>query len=281
MRPTLPVDGSVGTPRPVPDSAVPVADFLSLPARSAKPRDRGVTHVIDRGLPLTVLRSLLELAGPHIDFVKFGWGTAYVSRQIRAKVIVCRDAGVRACTGGTLLEIAAAQGKVPEFSRWVASLGIETVEVSEGTVGLAPEVKHRLIRDLAGDFCVLAEVGSKDPDATVDPDQWAGRMVTDLDAGAAFVVAEGRESGTVGLYQPGGQVREPLVEAILAAVPPDRVIFEAPARAQQAWFIRRVGTEVNLGNVPPDEILSLETMRRGLRIDTAYLTVPPDATAGE
>lgn len=272
MRPPRPVASS--RPGPAPDGNVPVADFLSLPDRSAKPRERGVTHVMDRGLPLSVLRSLLELAGAHIDFVKFGWGTAYVSRQIRAKVLVCRDAGVRACTGGTLLEIAAAQGKVPEFARWVAGLGIETVEVSEGTVGLAADVKCRLIRDLSADFCVLSEVGSKDPAVPVDPAEWAGRMVGDLDAGASFVVAEGRESGTVGLYRPGGEVREPLVEAILAAVPPGRVIFEAPARAQQAWFIRRVGTDVNLGNVPPDEILSVETMRRGLRTDTAYLTVP-------
>lgn len=252
---------------------MPGPDFLSLPARSVKPRDRGVTHVIDRGLPLSVLRSLLELAGPHIDFVKFGWGTAYVSRQIRAKVLVCREAGVRACTGGTLLELAAAQGKVTEFARWVSGLGIETVEVSEGTIGLAADVKCRLIRDLAADFCVLSEVGSKDPGAPVEPDEWAARRVGDLDAGASFVVAEGRESGTVGLYQPGGEVREPLVEAILAAVPSERIIFEAPARAQQAWFIRRCGTEVNLGNVAPDEILSVETMRRGLRTDTAYLAL--------
>jgi phosphosulfolactate synthase len=227
-----------------------------------------VTHMIDRGLPLTTLQSLLELAGAHIDFVKFGWGTAYVSRHIRAKVVACQDAGVRACPGGTLLELAAAQGKVAEFARWVADLGMETIEVSEGTIELDRDVKRKLIAGLAGDFCVISEVGSKNPDAPVNPDEWCDRMVGDLGAGAAYVVAEGRESGTVGLYRPGGEVREPLVEAILGAVPPERVIFEAPRRAQQAWLIRRVGTDVNLGNVPPDEVLSVETLRRGLRTDT-------------
>jgi phosphosulfolactate synthase len=250
------------------DGPAPDPDFLSLPPRPPKPRQVGVTHVIDRGLPLTTLQSLLDLAGPHIDFVKFGWGTAYVSRQIRAKIVACQDAGVRACPGGTLLELAAAQGKVAEFARWVAGLGMETIEVSEGTIELDRDVKRGLIKSLAADFCVLSEVGSKDPDFPVRSDDWVDHMVGDLDAGAAYVVAEGRESGTVGLYRAGGEVREPLVEAILAAVPPERVIFEAPNRAQQAWLIRRVGTEVNLGNVSPDDILSVETLRRGLRTDT-------------
>ena len=265
--------GDAPAPPAISNGDAPVADFLRLPSRASKPRAEGLTHVIDRGLPLTTLRSLLDLAGPHVDFVKFGWGTAYVSRHIRAKVEACREAGVQACPGGTLLELAAAQGKVAEFAFWVAALGMETVEVSEGTVGLEPEAKRRLIRSLAADFRVLAEVGSKDPDVPVRPADWVEHMVGDLEAGASYVVAEGRESGTVGLYRPGGEVREPLVEAILAAVPAGRIIFEAPARAQQAWLIRRVGPDVNLGNVPPDEILSVETLRRGLRIDTVELAL--------
>ena len=249
-------------------------DFLLLPPRPAKPRERGVTHVIDRGLPLATLASLLDLAGPHIDFVKFGWGTAYVSRHIEAKVAACRQAGVRTCTGGTLLEIAAAQDKVAEFTHWARSLGVDTVEVSEGAVGMPAETKRELIASLASDFCVVAEVGSKDPRHPVIPGEWVEHMVGDLEAGASFVVAEGRESGTVGLYGSGGEVRQPLVEAICASVPSTRVIFEAPTRAQQAWFINRLGPEVNLGNIPPDEILSLETLRRGLRTDTVRLALP-------
>lgn len=256
-------------------------DFLNLPPRGEKPRARGLTFVIDRGLTLPALESLLDLAGPHIDFVKFGWGTAYVSRRIRAKVTACREAGVRALTGGTLLEVAAAQGKVTEFRHWVASLGIDTVEVSEGSVGLGRGVKRRLIAELASDFRVVAEVGSKDPAVRVRPLEWVEHMRGDLDAGASLVVAEARESGTVGLYGPDGEVKEFLVDAILRAVPPEVVVFEAPSRAQQAWFIRHVGHDVNLGNVPANEVLSLETLRLGLRADTIGLAVGTGPAAAE
>lgn len=250
-----------------------LADFLALPERTIKPRLRGVTHVIDRGLPISTLESLLDLAGAHIDFVKFGWGTAYVSRHIRAKVVACHEAKVRCCVGGTLLELAAAQGKLHEFVRWVDSLGFEAVEVSEGTVDLGPGVKEGLIEALARDFCVLAEVGSKDAAAPVSSEAWAEQMVRDLDAGATFVIAEGRESGTVGLYGPDGSVREDLVSTVLGKVPVDRIIFEAPSAAQQKWFVRNLGVDINLGNVAPDEVIALETLRRGLRADTLALAM--------
>jgi phosphosulfolactate synthase len=250
-----------------------LADFLSLPERTSKPRRRGVTHVVDRGLPISTLESLLDVAGAHIDFVKFGWGTAYVSRHIRAKVVACQESRVRTCVGGTLLELAAAQGKLREFVRWTDSLGFDAVEVSEGTVDLGPGIKEGLIEALARDFCVLAEVGSKDPDAPVHPGVWAAQMNRDLDAGADFVIAEGRESGTVGLYGPDGSVRESLVSALLGGVPSDRIIFEAPAPAQQKWFVRHLGVDVNLGNVAADEVIALETLRRGLRGDTAGLAL--------
>jgi phosphosulfolactate synthase len=249
------------------------ADFLCLPERPSKPRRRGVTHVIDGGLPIVALESLLDLAAAHIDFVKFGWGTAYVSRHIRAKVVACRAAGVQVCTGGTLLEIAAAQGKVAEFSRWASSLGIDAVEVSEGVVEFPSGVKRRLIKSLAEDFVVLAEVGSKDPRVPVTASAWVSQMLEDLDAGAAFVVAEGRESGTVGLYGSQGEVRASLVKTILADVPAEKIIFEAPTRAQQTWFLRRLGTDVNLGNIAHADVLSVETLRRGLRADTAALAL--------
>lgn len=254
---------------------LPAADFLTLPPRAAKPRQRGVTHVIDGGLPIVTLESLLDLAAAHIDFVKFGWGTAYVSRHIRAKVVACRAAGVAVCTGGTLLEIAAAQGKVDEFRRWANSLGIDAVEVSEGTVELPPKVKAQLIRTMAEDFVVLAEVGSKNPCAPVIPAEWAEQMEADLEAGAAFVVAEGRESGTVGLYGRNGEVRPELVEALVARVPAHLIIFEAPNRSQQTWFLQKVGIDANLGNVAYTDVIGVETLRRGLRADTAELSLPP------
>ena len=255
------------------DGELALADFLALPERTAKPRSRGITHVIDRGLPIATLESLLDLAGAHIDFVKFGWGTAYVSRHIRAKVVACRDAKVQTCIGGTLLELACVQGKMREFVRWADSIGFDAVEVSEGTVELGSGIKAGLIEAMARDFVVLAETGSKDVDAPVRPSAWAAQMEADLAAGAAFVLAEGRESGTVGLYHPDGRVREPLVSALVARVPADRIIFEAPSPAQQKWFVRHLGIDVNLGNVATDEVIALETLRRGLRADTAGLAL--------
>jgi phosphosulfolactate synthase len=255
------------------DGELALADFLSLPERTAKPRSRGITHVIDRGLPIATLESLLDLAGAHIDFVKFGWGTAYVSRHIRAKVVACHEAKVQTCIGGTLLELATVQGKLREFVRWADSIGFDAVEVSEGTVELGPGIKSGLIEAMARDFVVLAEVGSKDAEAAVRPSAWAAQMQADLDAGAAFVIAEGRESGTVGLYHPDGRIREPLVSALVSRVPGDRIIFEAPSPAQQKWFVRHLGIDVNLGNVATDEVIALETLRRGLRADTAGLAL--------
>jgi phosphosulfolactate synthase len=255
------------------DGGLALADFLALPERTAKPRRRGITHVIDRGLPIATLESLLEVAGAHIDYVKFGWGTAYVSRHIRAKVVACHEAKVQTCIGGTLLELATVQGKLREFVRWADSIGFDAVEVSEGTVELGAGIKAGLIEAMARDFVVLAEVGSKDAEATVRPSAWAAQMQADLDAGAAFVIAEGRESGTVGLYHPDGRIREPLVSALVARVPADRIIFEAPAPAQQKWFVRHLGIDVNLGNVATDEVIALETLRRGLRADTAGLAL--------
>ncbi len=255
------------------DGELALADFLALPERTSKPRARGISHVIDRGMPIAMLESLLDLAGAHIDFVKFGWGTAYVSRHIRAKVVACREAKVQTCIGGTLLELATVQGKLREFVRWADSIGFDAVEVSEGTVELGPGIKSGLIEAMARDFVVLAEVGSKDDEAPVRPASWAAQMEADLESGAAFVLAEGRESGTVGLYEPDGRVREALVSALLERVPADRIIFEAPSPAQQKWFVRHLGVDVNLGNIATDEVIALETLRRGLRADTLGLAM--------
>ncbi len=263
------------------DGELALADFLTLPERTAKPRQRGVTHVIDKGLPISSLESLLDLAGAHVDFVKFGWGTAYVSRHIRAKVEACREARVRTCVGGTLLELATVQGKLREFVRWADSLGFDAVEVSEGTVEFGPGIKQGLIEALARDFCVLAETGSKDLAALVRPSAWAREMEADLEAGATFVVAEGRESGTVGLYNADGTPRPELIDALLSRIPAEKVIFEAPTTIQQKWFVKRLGIDVNLGNVATDEIIALETLRRGLRADTAALALSQQGSRPE
>lgn len=246
-------------------------DFLLLGHRSVKPRARGLTHVLDKGLSVQALESLTDTAGPHLDILKLGWGTAYVSQGVEAKVAICEKAGIRLCPGGTLFEIAVLQGKLWEYIHWLGELGIRHIEISNGATAMSPAEKAAYITKLSSSFFVISEVGSKEPGRAVVPSDWVAGICRDLDAGASFVIAEGRESGTVGLYGPDGEVRGDLVEAIASAVPPEKVIFEAPRKDQQAWFIRRFGTDANLGNIAPDEVIALETLRLGLRADTLDL----------
>ena len=250
-------------------------DFLDLPPREPKPRTCGLTHMLDKGLPEAMLASVLEIAGAHIDIVKLGWGTAYVTppQVAAAKAARCLAAGVHVSPGGTLFELAVSQGRTSQFAAWCAEIGFDTIEISDGTVDLGQARRISLIRELAQDFRVVCEVGCKDTTADVDPEAWAEAMLADLDAGAAYVIAEGRESGTVGLYDSTGIPRQDLVETLIAAVPPGRIIFETPTKAQQAWFIERLGATANLGNVAPEDIIGVETLRRGLRADTVTLAV--------
>ena len=250
-------------------------DFLELPPRTDKPRRGGITHVLDRGLSPLSLESLLIAAGEYIDLIKLGWGTAYVSGAVTDKVSICRSAGVAICPGGTLLEVAVAQGAVDRYVDWLQGLGIDHIEVSNGSLPMAPERKAELIRSLAGEFTVISEVGSKSAADAVAGD-WCDEMLSDLAAGAALVIAEGRESGNVGLFDATGAVHPELVEAILQAVGHETVIFEAPQRAQQAWLLRHVGPNVNLGNIGPEDVIALETLRRGLRYDTLDLLPSPE-----
>ncbi len=209
--------------------------------------------------------------------MKLGWGTAYVSDDVAAKVGHCRDAGVRACLGGTLLEIAWAQGKVAEYVDWAHGLKIPCVEVSNGSVEMRAgrQAPAHPGPQRASSRCSPRSARSSPARSTCGA--WCDEMAGDLDAGASWLVAEGRESGTVGLFEPDGEVRVELVEAIAAAVPVERVIFEAPRKSQQAVLISLVGPNVSLGNIAPAEVLSLETLRRGLRADTIDLALPTPA----
>ncbi|HEX3613180.1 MAG TPA: phosphosulfolactate synthase [Sporichthyaceae bacterium] len=252
-----------------------VPGFLDLPPRAAKPRASGLTHMLDKGLPEQMLASVLEIGGDYIDIVKLGWGTAYVTPQrvAAAKAARCRAAGVHISPGGTLFELAVSQDRTKEFATWCAQVGFDTIEISDGTVDLGAGRRRRLIRELAQDFRVLTEVGCKDSAVTAEPSGWVSEMLADLDAGASYVIAEGRESGTVGVYDSAGRPRKELIEAVLAGVPAGRIIFEAPTKAQQAWFVERLGAEANLGNVAPDDVIGVETLRRGLRADTVALAL--------
>jgi phosphosulfolactate synthase len=242
--------------------------FLDLPSRTVKPRGTGITHALDRGLPLGYCADLLDSGGAYVDVWKFGWGISYLDPQLAAKLDLLARHRVLASPGGTLLEIAWAQGRTSEFLDCAADAGFPCVEVSAGTVPMPDAAKRDLIAEAAERFIVLAEVGSKHAAVQLMPEQWASAAAGDLEAGATWILAEGRASGTVGIYESSGAVREDVVEALAAAAGPDCVVFEAPREGQQAWFVRRFGPDVNLANVPPDGALGLETFRLSLRADT-------------
>lgn len=248
--------------------------FLAVPQRARKPRSRGVTHVLDKGLPVDDVARVLDVCGDYVDVWKFGWGTAYLDPGLPGKLEVLRAHGVLGCTGGTLLEVAWSQGAVTPFLAWAADLGFPCVEVSAGVAALGGEDKAALIESAAARFVVLAEIGSKDPAAEVTPAGWAAAAAADRAAGAAWVVTEGRESGTVGLFSPSGEVRADVAGAVVEAIGAERAVFEAPRKDQQAWLIRRFGPDVNLGNIAPAEVLGVEALRLGLRADT-FAAVPP------
>ncbi len=244
---------------------------MDLPWRAAKPRSMGLTHVLDKGTPLALFSGLVEAVADFVDIWKFGWGTAYIDPSVRAKVELLQRYDVLACPGGTLAEIASLHGRTDRLLGWAEDVGFTALEISNGATEMTAAEKCRLIAKAARNFVVLSEVGSKDPEVVFPPAAFEAEARTDLEAGARWVVLEGRESGTVGLYDRDGRVREDVVERVAAGVGLDRVVFEAPQKDQQAWFIRYFGPTVNLGNIPPDQVFGLETLRLGLRTDTIAL----------
>jgi phosphosulfolactate synthase len=244
-------------------------DLLDLPDRTPKPRERGITHLLDRGLAVVEIDSLIEVAGDYIDIVKLGWGTAIATGNLEKKLERYKHHGIPVVFGGTLTELAIAQGRLDRMVAWLHELGLEHIEVSDGTITIEHERKLELIETLAKEFTVLSEVGSKDNTRIMAPFRWVEQIERELAAGAWKVIAEARESGTVGIFRHDGEVRMGLIDEIAHAVEPDKILFEAPQKDQQVWFVRRFGPDVNLGNISPEEVLSLETIRVGLRSDTA------------
>ena len=224
--------------------------------------------MIDKGLSLAEVAGLLEVTGSIVDVVKLGWGTALVSANLKPKLELYAQHAIPVVLGGTLTELAIRQGRVEGLIAWLRELGLRHVEVSDGTIAVEQEVKRELIQRLSGEFTVLAEVGSKDADFIMAPYVWVEQIERDLDAGAWKVIAEARESGNAGIYRATGEVRTGLIDEIVHAIEPERLIFEAPRREQQVWLLKRFGTECNLGNIAPSDVLSLETLRLGLRSDT-------------
>jgi phosphosulfolactate synthase len=245
-----------------------VSPFLDLPPRSAKPRQQGLTHVLDRGLSLAEVDGMMEVAGASVDVVKLGWGTALATGNLQPKLDRYREHGVPVVLGGTLTEVAIAQDRVDGLIGWLRELGIAHVEISDGTISLERDRKLALIERLASEFTVFSEVGSKDAEEIMAPYRWVEQIREELGAGAWKVIAEARETGTVGLYRSDGEPRMGLIDEIAHEIDPGAIVWEAPRKDQQVFFLRRFGPEVNLGNIAPDEVLSLETLRLGLRSDT-------------
>ncbi len=242
--------------------------FLDLPPRDPKPRERGLTHVIDKGLNLREIEGLFDTAGDYVDVVKLGWGTSYVTMNLEKKIALYRSFETPVVCGGTLFEAVVARGKVDEYKRWLSDHRFSHVEVSDGAIDIERERKLELIAELARDFTVLSEVGSKDPDVVFAPYQWVQWLKEELDAGAWKVITEGREGGTSGIFRETGDMRTGLLEEIAHEISLDDLLFEAPTKASQAWFVKHFGPDVNLGNIPPEEVIPLETLRLGLRADT-------------
>lgn len=241
-----------------------------MPDRQTKPRTRGVTMVMDKGLSLREAEDLVDVAGPLIDFVKLGFGTSLFSGRVAEKVTLYRKAGIRVYVGGTLFEAFAIRKQVDEYLKWVGYLGCDAIEISDGSMEMNHDEKCGYISRFANDFFVLSEVGSKDASVHIDDADWVAMTLKEIRAGSQIVIAEARESGTVGIYDATGKAQTGLITAITDAAGIEKIMWEAPLKSQQAWFINALGAEVNLGNIAPNEIIALETLRTGLRGDTFF-----------
>ena len=242
----------------------------NIPDRTEKPRESGYTMVMDKGLSLREAEDMIDSSGDFIDIVKLGWATSYVTSQLDQKIKLYQNAGIPCYLGGTLFEAFVIRDQFDDFMRVVDKYNLEHVEVSDGSITMDHDDKCDYIQRISKNYTVLSEVGSKDAAKIIPPYKWIDQMRTELEAGAWKVIGEARESGNVGLFRDSGEVRQGLVEEILTQIPKDKILWEAPQKSQQVWFIKLCGTNVNLGNIATNEIIPLETIRLGLRGDTFH-----------
>ena len=240
----------------------------NLPNRSQKPRINGITLVLDKGYSIRQTEDFLDVCSEYVDVVKLGWGTCYVTPKLEDKLSVYREAGIPVYFGGTLFEAYLLRNQLDAYIKLLNKYNIECLEVSNGTIWISNEKKQKIITDLSKDYKVFSEVGSKNPNKIIPPYKWVKVIQKELEAGASKVICEARESGIVGVFRPNGEVRSGLIEEITDQIPIENLIFEAPKKEQQVWFIKKYGSNVNLGNIQPKEVISLETLRLGLRSDT-------------
>jgi len=250
-----------------------------IPERTERPRDNGLTMVMDKGLSLRSAANFLDANGTLTDIIKLGFGTSYLTKDLKDKIKLYHDAKMKVYLGGTLFEAFIVRGMFDEYRKLLLDLNLETVEVSDGSIDLPHDEKLEYISKLAEDFTVLSEVGSKEEGILIAPGKWVKMMDTELRAGSWKVIAEARESGNVGIYRPNGTAHVVLVNKILAKVKSEDILWEAPQKAQQVWFIKLIGHNVNLGNIAPNDVIPLETLRIGLRGDTFFEFLPEEIAA--
>lgn len=246
-------------------------NLTQMPDRHPKPRTSGITMVMDKGLSIQEAKNFMSIAHPHVDVVKLGFGTSYVTPNLREKIEVYRSYGLPVYFGGTLFEAFLIRGQFQDYVAICKDYGIDHMEVSDGSVTIPHAEKCGYIEKLAKHGVVFSEVGSKDATHIIPPYKWIELMRAELGAGASYVIAEARESGNVGIYRGSGEVREGLVQEILTQIPGEKILWEAPQKAQQLYFLELLGCNVNLGNIAPSEVIALEAMRVGLRGDTFHL----------
>ncbi len=245
-----------------------------IPKRPDKPRESGTTMMMDKGLSLRQIEDLIESSGDFFDIAKFGFGTAFVTKDLEEKIKLYQSAGIRPYFGGTLFELFIARNKFDDYRKLIDKFGLDLCEVSDGSIIIPHEQKLEYISKLAKDRTVMSEVGSKDAGIIISPAKWIKMMSTELEAGSWKVIAEGRESGTVGVFRPNGTAHTYLINKIIAKIDPNSILWEAPKKTQQVWFIRLFGANVNLGNIAPNEVIPLECLRLGLRGDTFFEYLP-------
>jgi len=250
----------------------PILPFL--PDRPVKPRKSGLTMVMDKGMSVREAEDLVSVGSEYTDFVKLGFGTSVITPNLEKKILVYKNAGIIPYFGGTLFEAFIIRNMFEQYLELIDKYEITLVEVSDGSYDLDHNKKLEYISRLAESQTVISEVGSKKSDVVYSPEQWVDMMKSELEAGAFKVIAEARESGTIGIYNEDGSINNNVIDAISQHVSLDNVIWEAPLKSQQAWFIKHFGANVNLGNVAPNEIISLETLRLGLRGDTFLQFLP-------
>lgn len=247
-----------------------------IPARTSGERDYGLTMMMDKGLSLKEAEHFIQSSAPFTDLVKFGFGTALITRDLKQKVDLYKSAGLKPYFGGTLFEMFYVRGQFDDYRRFVEESGLSNVEVSDGTIKMEHEEKLECIRILARDYQVLSEIGSKVKGVELPNEVWVSHMKSELETGAWKVIAEARESGTIGIYDSEGKANQELIDAIMKEISVNDVLWEAPNKAQQTMFIKLIGANVNLGNIAPNEVVSLEALRCGLRGDTFFDVLPEE-----